>query len=94
MFTENNLIFTNQSGFRPSDSCFHQLPAINHENYKSFGDGLEVMTTFVDIPKASAKLWHEGLLLKLNQNGISGNFSKLLRDFLYCWKQGVVPKGW
>ena len=36
---------------------------------------------------------HEGLLLKLSLNGISGNLLKLLRDFLYCRKQRVVLNG-
>ena len=35
-------------------------------------------------------MWHEGLLLKLNQNGISGNLSKLLRDFLSHRKRVVL----
>ena len=33
---------------------------------------------------------HEGLLLKLNLNGTSGNLLKLLRNFLSCRKQQVV----
>ena len=36
------------------------------------------------------KAWHEGLLLKLNQNGVFGILSNLLRDFLSCQKQRVV----
>ena len=39
------------------------------------------------------RVWYEGLLLKLNHNGISGNLLKLLRDFLSCLKQGVVLNG-
>ena len=30
-FIENNLIFKNQSGFKPSDSCISQLVAITHK---------------------------------------------------------------
>ena len=76
-FTDNNLIFPNQSGFRPGDSCVNQLIAITHEIYKSFDDGLEVRGVFLDISKAFDKVWHEGLLLKLSLNGISGNLLKL-----------------
>ena len=47
----------------------------------------------MDIFKAFDKVWHEGLLLKLNQNGISGNLLKLLRDFLSYRKQRVVLNG-
>ena len=89
-FTVNNLISPNQSGFRPGDSCVNQLLAITHEIYKSFDEGFEVRGVFLDISKAFDKIWHEGLLLKLNQNGISGNLLKLLRDFLSFRKQRVV----
>ena len=70
--------------FFTEDSCVNQLLAITHEIYKSFDEGLEVRGVFLDISKAFDKVWHEGLLLKLNQNGISGNLLNLLRDFLSC----------
>ena len=38
--TDNKLISSNQSGFRPGDSCVNQLLAITNEIYKSFDDGL------------------------------------------------------
>ena len=41
----------------------------------------------LDVSKASNKVWYEGLLLELNQNGISGNLLKLLYYFLSCCKQ-------
>ena len=92
-FIENNLISPNQSGFRRGDSCVNQLLAITHEIYKSFDEGFEVIGIFLDISKAFDKVWHEGLLLKLKQNGISGNLLKLLRDLLSYRKQRVVPNG-
>ena len=88
-FTENNLIYPNQSGFRPGDSCVNQLLAIIHEIYKSFDEGFEVRGVFLVISKAFDKVWHEGLLLKLNQNGISGNLS----GNLSYRKQRVVLNG-
>ena len=36
IFTEKNLIYPNQSWFRPVDYCVNQLLAISHEIYKSF----------------------------------------------------------
>ena len=73
--------------FFTEDSCVNQLLAITHEIYKSFDEEFEVRGVFLDISKAFDKVWHEGLLLKLNQNGISGNLLKLLRDFLSSQKQ-------
>ena len=55
-----------------------------------------LMRGFLNISKVFDtfdKVWHEGLLLKLNQNGISGNLLKLLCDFLSCQKQWVVLNG-
>ena len=54
--------------------------------------GVEVRGVFLDISKAFDKVRHEGLLLKLNQNGISGNLLKLLRDFLSYREQQIVLK--
>ena len=92
-FTENNLISPNQSGFRPGDSCVNQLLAITYEIYKSFDEGFEIRGVFLDISKAFDKVWHEGLLLKLNQNAISGNLLKLLCDFFSYRKQRIVLNG-
>ena len=92
-FTENNLIYPNQSGFRPEDPCVNQLLLVIHKICKSLDEGFEVRGVFLDISKALNKVWHEGLLFKLNQTGISGNLLKLLCDFLSCQKQQVVLNG-
>ena len=88
-FTENNLISPNKSGFKPGDSCINQLLSITHEIYKSFDNGLEVRGIFSDISKALDKVWHQGILHKLKQNGISGK----LTNFLNFRKQRVVLNG-
>ena len=54
-FIENELISSNQSGFKPGDSCINQLLAITHEMYKSFDDGFEVRGVFLDISKRLTK---------------------------------------
>ena len=72
-FTENNFISPNHSRFSLGDSCVNQLLAITQEIYKSFDEGFEVTGVFLDISKAFDKVWYEGLLLKLNKNGIFRN---------------------
>ena len=72
--TENSLISQNQSGSKPGDSCTNQLLSITHEIYKSFDDGNEVRSVLLDMSKAFDKVWHKGLIFRLKQNGISGNF--------------------
>ena len=57
-FTENKLTSSNQSGFKPGDSCFNQLLSITHEIYESFDVELEVRSVFLDISKAIDKVWH------------------------------------
>ena len=91
--TTNKLISNNQSGFKPGDSCINQLLSITHEIYHSLDNGLEVRGVFLDISKAFDKVWHEGLILKLNQYGISENLLCLIKCFLKNGKQRVVLNG-
>ena len=44
---------------------------------------LEVRAVFLDIPKAFDKVWHDGLLFKLNQNGVTGSLLKLFENYLH-----------
>ena len=78
---ENNFISSNQSGFKPGDSCIYQLLSITHKIYKStFDYGFGVGGVFLDISKAFDKVWHKGIIFKL-KNGISGKLLKVLSDF-------------
>ena len=92
-FIANELISSNQSGFKPNDSSINQLLSITHEIYKSFDDGYEVRGVFLDISKAFDKVWHNGLIYKLKQNGVSGDLLNLIIDFLDARKQRVVLNG-
>ena len=91
----NNLITKNQSGFRPGDSCTNQLLSLVHEILAAFDDKncLEVRTVYLDMSKAFDKVWHEGLIFKLKQNGIEGNLLNLLQNYLTNRKQRVVVNG-
>ena len=70
-----------------------QLLSVTHEIYKSFDDGWEVRGISLDISKAFDKVWHQVVLFKLKQNGISGNLLKLKEDFLANRYQRVVLNG-
>ena len=48
LFVKNGLISQNQSGAKPGDSCVNQLLSITHEIYKSFDDGFDVRSVFLD----------------------------------------------
>ena len=83
----------NQSGFKPGDFYINQLLSITNEIYSSFDDGFEVRSVFLDIFKAFDKVWHEGIIFKLQQNGISDDLLNILSDFLRNRKQRVTLNG-
>ena len=70
------MLSVHQSGFRPGNSCVHQLILIVHDIYNAFNTNpsLEVRGVFLDISKAFDRAWHKGLLYKLKCMGINGNF--------------------
>ena len=90
-----NMLSVHQSGFRPGDSCVHQLISIVHEIYSAFdaNPSLEVRGVFLDISKAFDRVWHKGLLHKLKCMGINENFKKLVESFLSNRYQRVVLNG-
>ena len=92
-FLANNLLAPNQSGFKPGDSCINQVLSITHEIYSSFDAGFEVRSVLLDISKAFDKVWHEGIIFKLQQNGISDDMLNILSDFLRNTKQRVTLNG-
>ena len=92
-FIENDLIPQHQSGFKPGDSCINQVLSITHKIHQSFDDGFDVRSLLLDISKAFDKVWHDNLIFKLKQNGISGNLLNLLSNFLRNRKQRVVLNG-
>ena len=94
-FNDNNLITKNQSGFRAGDSTTNQLIELVNDIHKSFDNrcSFEVRSIFLDISKAFDKVWHEGLIFKLKQNGVCGPLIKLLVNYLKNRKQKVVING-
>ena len=81
----NNLVNSNQSGFRAGDSCVYQLISVTHDIYKAFdaNPSLEVRGVFLDLSKAFDKVWHDGLLYKLRRMGIIyGKYFGLIDSFL------------
>ena len=66
-----------------------------HSIYSDFdhNPSLEVRGNFLDISKAFDKVWHDGLLYKLESFGISGNLLKLFHSYLNNRQQRVVLNG-
>jgi len=66
-----------EPGFRPGDSTVNQFVYLVHRIYEAFEQGKEVRMVYLDISKAFDKVWHEGLLYKLEAIGV--------RDPLLSW---------
>ena len=47
---------SNQSGFRPGDSCVNRLPSITNEIYQYFDGKIEVRAVLLDISKVFHKV--------------------------------------
>ena len=80
----NNLLTKNQSGFRPGDSTTNQLLYLVNEIHQAFENpkSLEVRAVFLDISKAFDKVWHDGFIFKLKQNGVSGSLLMIFQNDL------------
>ena len=92
---QNGLLTPHQSGFHPGNSTINQLLSITHRIYCSFENipSLETRAVFLDLSKAFDRVWHEGLLYKLECSGISGKLLTLLCSFLTNQQQRVVLNG-
>ena len=64
-----------------------------HEIQQSFDNGFEIRDVFPDIIKAFDKVWHNGLIYKLKQNGVARDLLDTLTNFLKERKQRVVLIG-
>ena len=75
---DNKLVSVHQSGFWSRDSCVNQFFSILHNLNKAFYayPTLETCGVFLDMSKAFDKVWHEGLIFKLN--------SVVVSDSLLC----------
>ena len=73
-FHKNELFTKCRSGFLRGDSCVSQLLSIVHDIKSSFDcDPIQdVRGIFLDISKAFDKVWHKGLLYKLETFGLKG----------------------
>ena len=82
-FTQkNNILHNSQIGFMPnfrtSDHIFTLRTLIDqHVINKKKG---RIYACFIDFKKAFDSIWHDGLLLRLLQYNISGNFYKLINQ--------------
>ena len=89
---DNNILTSLQSGFIPGDST----GTVNQQTYlynifcKALDSGKEVRTVFCDIRKAFDRVWHAGLLLKMQAAGVSGKVLAWFKSHFSDHRQRVV----
>lgn len=91
--TSNKCITEFQSGFVEGDSTVNQLLSIYNDYLHNYDNNITTQAVFFDISKAFDRVWHKGLLHKLNAIGIRGNLLQWFRDYLNDRTQCVVIKG-
>ena len=89
----NNLLSSLQSGFLPGDSTVNQLTFLYNIFCQALDSGKEVRAVFCDISKAFDRVWHAGLLDKIQAAGVTGNVHTWFADYLSDRKQRVVLPG-
>ena len=89
----NHIITESQSGFLPGDSTVNQLLCIYNNLCFNWDQGITSQSVYFDISKAFDRVWHRGLILKLESIGIRGRLLDWFRHYLFERKQVVVIKG-
>ena len=90
---ENNILNSNQHGFRKGRSCLTELLAHYDEILENANNGNGTDTVYLDFAKAFDKVDHNLLLKKLKAVGIKGKLLNWLKAFLSHRKQEVVIDG-
>ena len=68
-FHEHKLFSIHQSGFRPNDSTVNQLAYLYHTFSQALDNKKDLRIVFCDISKAFDRVWHDGILFKLQKMG-------------------------
>ena len=92
-FTENNIISDKQAAYMRGDSTTNQLLYLVHQIRSAWHRGEVVQVAALDVHAAFDKVWHSGLLAKLDQIGVTGNCHKLFKSYLSDRRQIVVVDG-
>ena len=88
---DNNILTSLQSGFIPGDSTVNQLTYLYNTICQALDHGKEVRAVFCDISKAFDRVWHAGLINKLEAAGVTGAVLNWFRSYLSDRKQIVLP---
>ena len=79
---DNNILSSYQSDFQAGDSTVNQLAYLYHVFSHTLDLKKDIRKVFCDISKAFDRVWHEGLLFKLERIGIGGNLLNCFKHYL------------
>ena len=85
----NSLIYKYQSGFLPGHSTVHHLIESIHNTCLALENFETSCQVFCDISKAFDRVWHRGLLLKMERYGIRGDLLLWFKSYLENRNQKV-----
>ena len=91
--TENHIITDKQAAYLKGDSTVSQSMYIVHNIKQNWTNKKITQGLFLDVSAAFDKVWHNGLLAKLDQIGVEGTFLDTIRSYLAGRKQVVVVDG-
>ena len=91
--TQNKLLTPANSGFKKGDGTINQLIYLIHNIYMGLENNKDVKLIFLDFSKAFDRVWHKGLIYKLERLGIGGKLLGLLKDYLSDRSQRVAING-
>ena len=90
---ENKKIHDFQFGFRPKSSTLDALTVSTQKWEDAMDKQKEVRVVSLDISRAFDKVWHPGLIAKLEEAGVSGPLLNWLINFVSGREQCVVLDG-
>ena len=88
-FTDNNILYTSQYGFRKKRSTEHAILELTDTILKHMDQNVTPTTIFLDLSKAFDTLDHHILLHKLKHYGLNDSALKLCKNYLSERKQYV-----
>lgn len=89
----HNFFSAYQFGFRPHRSTYDPLLLLYHFIHSAFAQNSYLPVAFLDIKKAFDSVWHEGLLYKLFQAGVTGRCWRWIAGFLRNRKFFIAHQG-
>ena len=89
----NGLINSNQFGFRPKHSAPDLLTFVSHQWMSCLNNRQEAKVIALDIKAAFDRVWHKGLIAKLEARGVKGNLLKWISSYLCDRRIQVVVGG-